>query len=69
KYNPAIRMACKLAKITLNKCYSLSDASKLYRIAMNPQYFKMMKWEDEWHDLARDLVTSEVGSQYSGYVR
>ena len=35
KYNPAIRAACELAKITLNKYYSLSDASKLYRIAIS----------------------------------
>ena len=35
KYNPAIRAACELAKITLNKYYSLSDASKLYHIAIS----------------------------------
>ena len=35
KYDPAIRFACSLAKRLLNKYYSLSDASKLYRLAMS----------------------------------
>ena len=41
-YNPAIRTACELAKITLNKYYSLSDASKLYRIAMSMRPFSLL---------------------------
>ncbi|KAI0685385.1 hypothetical protein C8T65DRAFT_592372, partial [Cerioporus squamosus] len=38
-YVPAIRAACKLAKIVLNKYYSLTDASKLYRLAMSKYSF------------------------------
>jgi hypothetical protein len=33
-YSPAIRKACALAKELLNKYYSLTDASNMYRIAM-----------------------------------
>jgi hypothetical protein len=34
KKHPAIRAAVEIAKKTLNKYYSLTDASELYRIAM-----------------------------------
>ncbi len=34
KYDSAIRVACGLGKKTLNKYYSLTDASVNYRIAM-----------------------------------
>jgi hypothetical protein len=32
--HPAIRGACKLAKLTLNKYYSLTDAADSYRISI-----------------------------------
>lgn len=34
KYEDTIRIACDLAKTTLNKYYSLTDMSTTYRIAM-----------------------------------
>ena len=34
KKSPAIRAAIEIAKTTLNKYYSLTDFSELYRIAM-----------------------------------
>ena len=35
EYDDAIRVACSLVKKTLNKYYSLTDASTAYRIAMS----------------------------------
>ncbi|TFK60803.1 hypothetical protein BDN72DRAFT_778950, partial [Pluteus cervinus] len=52
--NLAIRSAIILAKKTLNKYYSLSDQSAVYRIAMilHPrhklEYFRNAGWEDAW---------------------
>ena len=34
KYSLAIRIACELAKKTLNRYYSLTDQSITYRVAM-----------------------------------
>ena len=34
KLDPAIRIACNIAKGTLNRYYSLTDASKAYCIAI-----------------------------------
>jgi hypothetical protein len=39
KFNPAVRAAIKIAKKTLNRYYSLTDASELYRIAMGKPFF------------------------------
>ncbi|TFK61243.1 hypothetical protein BDN72DRAFT_729808, partial [Pluteus cervinus] len=52
--NPAIRSAMILAKRTLNKYYSLTDDSTVYRIAMilHPRhklnYFKEAGWDNDW---------------------
>ncbi|KAG2747579.1 hypothetical protein P692DRAFT_201668127, partial [Suillus brevipes Sb2] len=46
------------AKRTLNRYYSLTDTSKVYRIAMvlHPRhklsYFKSAGWEEEWVETA-----------------
>ncbi|RPD64008.1 hypothetical protein L227DRAFT_486902, partial [Lentinus tigrinus ALCF2SS1-6] len=54
KFTPAIHAACKLAKVILNKYYSLSDASKLYHLTimlhllMKLEYFQRMKWPEIW---------------------
>ncbi|KAI1782429.1 hypothetical protein LXA43DRAFT_905789 [Ganoderma leucocontextum] len=72
KYDYAIRVACSLAKRTLNKYYSLTDASITYRLAMilHPQhkleYFKQLKWPKAWQDTARDLVEAEYAANYAG---
>ncbi|KAG2740021.1 hypothetical protein P692DRAFT_201661585, partial [Suillus brevipes Sb2] len=56
--DPAIRAALGLAKRTLNRYYSLTDTSKVYRIAMvlHPHhklsYFKSAGWEEEWVETA-----------------
>ena len=48
KLDPAIRVACNIAKGTLNCYYSLTDTSKVYRIAMGkfshsyPHAFSML---------------------------
>lgn len=60
--NDAIRHAVRLGKALLNKYYSLTDGSRLYRIAMilHPsyrlQYFADAGWEQGWIDNARALV-------------
>ncbi|KAI0745593.1 hypothetical protein C8Q76DRAFT_604778, partial [Earliella scabrosa] len=54
KYDNAIRVACALAKATLNKYYSYTDFSITYRIAtiLHPrhklEYFKRMRWPEAW---------------------
>ncbi|KAG2030878.1 hypothetical protein BDR03DRAFT_811169, partial [Suillus americanus] len=59
---PAIRAALSLAKRTLNRYYSLTNSSKVYRIAMvlHPHhklsYFKSTGWEEEWIETAETLV-------------
>ena len=35
RFDPAIRATIGLAKMTLNKYYSLTDSSKVYRIVMS----------------------------------
>ncbi|KAI5985181.1 hypothetical protein EDD15DRAFT_2113745, partial [Pisolithus albus] len=54
RFDPSIRAAVGLTKKTLNKYYSLTDTSDLYRIVMvlHPhhklEYFRHAKWEAEW---------------------
>ncbi|TFK81777.1 hypothetical protein K466DRAFT_464102, partial [Polyporus arcularius HHB13444] len=58
QYDLAVRMACKLAKVLLNKYYSLTDSSNTYRIAiiLHPRhklsYFKKLRWTDAWQRTA-----------------
>ncbi|KAJ7210738.1 hypothetical protein GGX14DRAFT_299674, partial [Mycena pura] len=50
---------------TMNRYYSATDASNVYRISMilHPslklEYFKLRKWEQNWIDTAVELVTDE----------
>lgn len=68
--SPAIRAALGLAKKTLNRYYSKTDTSEVYRIAMvlHPQYklqyFKDAKWEPEWIDTAEELVRTQFDLAY-----
>ncbi|KAF8173554.1 hypothetical protein K438DRAFT_1610686, partial [Mycena galopus ATCC 62051] len=61
----SIRDALKLAKKTMNRYYSATDDSNVYRIAtiLHPSlkldYFKLRKWEQPWIDTARELVETE----------
>ncbi|KAG2139889.1 hypothetical protein BD769DRAFT_1626323 [Suillus cothurnatus] len=60
--HPALRAALRIAKITLNRYYSLTDESETYRIAMvlHPSYkldyFTSAGWQDEWISMARDII-------------
>ncbi|KZV99872.1 hypothetical protein EXIGLDRAFT_582092, partial [Exidia glandulosa HHB12029] len=69
-FNPAIRASLMLAKRTLNRYYSATDWSDVYRIAMvlHPQfkldYFKRMKWPQNWIDTALDITRSTYQENY-----
>ncbi|KAI0688813.1 hypothetical protein C8Q76DRAFT_569722, partial [Earliella scabrosa] len=58
QYDNAIRVACSLAQRTLNKYYSLTDASRTYRMAMvlhsrhKLSYFKKLRWPEKWQRTA-----------------
>lgn len=58
-HHPAIRIATLKAKNLLNKYYALTDASNIYRIAiqLHPwfrgRYFELRKWPIEWRRAAR----------------
>ncbi|KAI1784274.1 hypothetical protein LXA43DRAFT_862764, partial [Ganoderma leucocontextum] len=70
KYSNTIRVACSLAKRTLNKYYSLTDLSIAYRVAMviHPrhklEYFKRLKWPIAWQQTARSIVETEYETNY-----
>ncbi|KZV92058.1 hypothetical protein EXIGLDRAFT_577584, partial [Exidia glandulosa HHB12029] len=70
KFNPAIRASLVLAKRTLNRYYSVTDWSDVYRIAMvlHPQfkleYFKRMKWPQAWIDTALEITRTEYERKY-----
>ncbi|KAF5377290.1 hypothetical protein D9615_006461 [Tricholomella constricta] len=71
-FSPAIRAALSLAKKTLNKYYTLSDSSEVYRITMilHPsfklRYFESMGWDVEWIDTAREIIETEFARSYTG---
>lgn len=45
KYHIAIRSAVNLARRTLNRYYSLTDASEVYRIAMGKcKYYNLLEY-------------------------
>ncbi|TFK73075.1 hypothetical protein BDN72DRAFT_746603, partial [Pluteus cervinus] len=54
KLDPSIRAAIRIGKKTLNRYYSMTDASSVFRIAiiLHPhhrlQYFKNSGWEPAW---------------------
>ncbi|PIL36561.1 hypothetical protein GSI_00250 [Ganoderma sinense ZZ0214-1] len=74
EYDDAIRVACGLAKTTLNAYYSLTDASSAYRIAMilhprhKTEYFHKLRWSESWRRTAIKLVTDEYRSSYENRV-
>ena len=71
QFQPSIRAAVSLAKETLNRYYSLTDNSDVYRIAMvlHPRhklaYFKNARWESDWIDTAEELVCDEFKRSYA----
>jgi len=70
-FTPAIRAAVSLAKQTLNRYYSLTDSSEVYRIAMilHPRhkltYFKKAGWESQWIEFAEALLREEFERSYA----
>ncbi|KAG1759931.1 hypothetical protein EDD22DRAFT_781859, partial [Suillus occidentalis] len=60
--HPALRAALHIAKITLNRYYSLTNESETYWIAMvlHPSYkldyFTSAGWQGEWISMAHDIV-------------
>ncbi|KAL7280274.1 hypothetical protein ACG7TL_005187 [Trametes sanguinea] len=70
--HPSIQVAARLAKDTLNKYYSKTDISDIYRIAMilHPRYklryFKDRTWDQDWIEDARELTYDRFTSRYAG---
>ncbi|KAF8238068.1 hypothetical protein L208DRAFT_1244315 [Tricholoma matsutake] len=73
--NPAIWAGMGIVKKTLNRYYSLTDASETYRIAMggpsfvlHPRhkltYFKSAGWTDNWIKTAEKLVQNQFKHDY-----
>jgi hypothetical protein len=62
--------AIKLARKKMDRYYSLTDSSHVYRIAMvlHPgmklEYFRNQKWEGEWIEEAETLVREEYVVNY-----
>lgn len=69
-YHPAITAAIKLARKKMDRYYSLTDDSYVYRIAMvlHPgmklQYFHNQQWEDDWIEEVERLVRQEYHAHY-----
>jgi hypothetical protein len=69
-YHPAIRRAICLARNKMNRYYSLTDNSHIYRIAMvmHPglklKYFHEHAWLKDWVEVAKGLVRKEYHDNY-----
>jgi hypothetical protein len=69
-YHPSLIAAMKLARKKMDRYYSLTDSSTVYRIAMvlHPgmklEYFRNHHWEEEWVEEAERLVREEYIAQY-----
>ncbi|THH18573.1 hypothetical protein EUX98_g8934, partial [Antrodiella citrinella] len=62
---PSVRLAAKRGLKVLNKYYSVTDESVMYRIAMllhpcyKTEYFKRQLWETAWIDTALDILREQ----------
>lgn len=69
-YHPSLTAAMKLARKKMDRYYSLTDSSTIYRIAMilHPgmklEYFHNQKWEEEWIAEANSLVREVYATKY-----
>jgi hypothetical protein len=69
-YHPSLAAAMRLARKKLDRYYSLTDSSTIYRIAMvlHPgmklEYFRNQKWEEDWIEEAENLVREEYVVTY-----
>ncbi|KAF9031413.1 hypothetical protein BDZ89DRAFT_948864 [Hymenopellis radicata] len=65
-----IKSSVSVAKLTLNKYYTLTDDSEVYRFAMilHPEhkldYFKNTGWSDDWIDNAREMMRVAYRERY-----
>ncbi|KAI1789296.1 hypothetical protein LXA43DRAFT_893091 [Ganoderma leucocontextum] len=72
KYSEPIQVACGIAKKALNRYYSYTDMSAMYRIAMilHPShklhYFKKMRWPEAWRTTAKELLVEKYKHSYEG---
>lgn len=88
EYHPSILIAMKLAQRKLDRYYSITDLSSVYRIAMGSvvafisccvlanfyftvlhpglklEYFRQHQWDEEWIDVAENLVREEYVINY-----
>jgi hypothetical protein len=69
-YHPSIHAVMTLARKKMNRYYSLTDLSDVYRIAMvlHPrlklEYFKQRGWEPEWIEVAEELTRERFMARY-----
>jgi hypothetical protein len=62
---PAVKYGLTFARHVLNKYYSKTDDSNIYRIAviLHPQmklkYFQRHKWSQEWIDMAEAILRED----------
>ena len=69
-YHPSLAAAMKLARKKMDRYYSLTDSSAVYRIAMvlhlgmKLEYFRNHEWESEWIERAESLVREEYSANY-----
>ncbi|KAL1945891.1 hypothetical protein VTO73DRAFT_1893 [Trametes versicolor] len=68
--HPAVRGAAKRGRAILDKYYTLTDTTIVYRIAMmlhpryKTQYFKDQSWPEDWITEARAIIEKEWTSNY-----
>ncbi|KAH9960262.1 hypothetical protein BC827DRAFT_1103688, partial [Russula dissimulans] len=71
EYSLALQAPLTIGKNLLNKYYSLTDDSEVYRIAMvlHPRYklkyFERQGWDREWIETAETIVREEFKACYA----
>ncbi|KAH9960261.1 ribonuclease H-like domain-containing protein [Russula dissimulans] len=71
KYSPAVQATLTIGKNLLNKYYSLTDDSEVYRIAMvlHPRYklkyLEKQGWDCEWIETVETIVREEFKASYA----
>ncbi|OJT06793.1 hypothetical protein TRAPUB_2358 [Trametes pubescens] len=58
----AVRAGAQRGRAILDKYYSLTDDSIVYRIAM--RYFRRLSWEEEWIEEATAIIRDEWKTRY-----
>ncbi|KIK01571.1 hypothetical protein K443DRAFT_98386 [Laccaria amethystina LaAM-08-1] len=71
-YLPSIRASMLIGKRLLNKYYNMTDYSEVYHISMvlDPKrklnYFRSAGWEEDWIEMAHEIVEEEFNRGYAG---